>query len=379
MSPNIPSSGQIAMQNGIHSSNGKSSLVQRSAASAEKDTFVYGPEHAQNDEKLKELLDKDGMEICNMVKPRPMQLSDFLTVYGYHMIPFTPMPLISSLLSYYILYKLLGWWGPILASMILGLLTICPPYYNQRIRRKLGFLYEAMAYYMKSVRFIAPKDRIPESAYIYAFHPHGRMFYTNTMMIQTNYSWRKNFCPNGDFFAGAAAGFYSVPILRNLLYLLGTMPASESNIRNCLREKNHVAIVIGGLKEVCLGTSSHTDRLYLYRRKGFARIAVQENVGVVPIYCFNENQLFKHDPAWFLRFWEQVNRTVNVGVPFMRGAFNLTLPFRSDLLVVVGQPLFPQEGESIDAFHARYVAALTALFHKYVGLSAQPNQKLVIV
>ncbi|CAI5486959.1 unnamed protein product [Closterium sp. Naga37s-1] len=126
-----------------------------------------------------------------------------------------------------------------------------------------------------------------------------------------------------------------------------------------------MAIVIGGLKEVCLGTTSHTDKLYLMRRKGFARIAVQEKVGVIPIYCFNENQLFKHDPVWFLQFWEKVNRHVNIGVPFMRGAWNLTLPFRRDLLVVVGKPLFPEEGESVDDFHARYVTAITQLFHKY--------------
>ncbi|CAI5478499.1 unnamed protein product [Closterium sp. Yama58-4] len=319
------------------------------------------------------------MEIRDMVKPRPMRLSDLLIVYCYHMIPFTLMPIVNTIFNYYLVYQLLGWWGPLIATVVLFFLAVCPPYYNRSIRRRLVFLYEALAYYMKRVRYIAPKDLIPDSAYIFAFHPHGRMFYTNTMMIQTNYEWRKNFCPKGDFFAGAAAGFYSVPVLRNLLYLLGTMPASESNIRRELRKKNHMAIVIGGLKEVCLGTTSHTDKLYLMRRKGFARIAVEEKVGVVPIYCFNENQLFKHDPVWFLQFWEKVNRHVNIGVPFMRGAWNLTLPFRRDLLVVVGKPLFPEEGESVDDFHARYVTAITHLFHKYVGLSAQPNQKLVIV
>ncbi|CAI5466076.1 unnamed protein product [Closterium sp. Yama58-4] len=294
------------------------------------------------------------MEIRDMVKPRPMRLSDLLIVYCYHMIPFTLMPIVNTILNYYLAYQLLGWWGPLIVTVVLFVLAVCPPYYNRSIRRRLVFLYEALAYYMKRVRYIAPKDLIPDSAYIFAFHPHGRMFYTNTMMIQTNYEWRKNFCPKGDFFAGAAAGFYSVPVLRNLLYLLGTMPASESNIRRELRKKNHMAIVIGGLKEVCLGTTSHTDKLYLMRRKGFARIAVQEKVGVIPIYCFNENQLFKHDPVWFLQFWEKVNRHINIGVPFMRGAWNLTLPFRRDLLVVVGKPLFPKEGESVDDFHARY-------------------------
>ncbi|CAI6001342.1 unnamed protein product [Closterium sp. NIES-64] len=361
----------------------KSTVVRRAvsqpAQNEYKDELRYTPEDGKDEAELSKLLEKDGMEIHDMVKPRPMRLSDLLIVYCYHMIPFTLMPIVNTILNYYLVYQMLGWWGPLIATVVLFILAVCPPFYNRSIRRRLVFLYEALAYYMKRVRYIAPKDLIPDSAYIFAFHPHGRMFYTNTMMIQTNYEWRKNFCPKGDFFAGAAAGFYSVPVLRNLLYLLGTMPASESNIRRELRKKNHMAIVIGGLKEVCLGTTSHTDKLYLMRRKGFARIAVQEKVGVIPIYCFNENQLFKHDPVWFLQFWEKVNRHVNIGVPFMRGAWNLTLPFRRDLLVVVGKPLFPEEGESVDDFHARYVTAITQLFHKYVGLSAQPNQKLVIV
>ncbi|CAI5948452.1 unnamed protein product [Closterium sp. NIES-65] len=272
-----------------------------------KDELRYTPEDGKDEAELSKLLEKDGMEIHDMVKPRPMRLSDLLIVYCYHMIPFTLMPIVNTILNYYLVYHPCN-----SKTHFLPCITNIPP-------------------------------------------------------------------PSGDFFAGAAAGFYSVPVLRNLLYLLGTMPASESNIRRELRKKNHMAIVIGGLKEVCLGTTSHTDKLYLMRRKGFARIAVQEKVGVIPIYCFNENQLFKHDPVWFLQFWEKVNRHVNIGVPFMRGAWNLTLPFRRDLLVVVGKPLFPEEGESVDDFHARYVTAITQLFHKYVGLSAQPNQKLVIV
>lgn len=39
-------------------------------------------------------------------------------------------------------------------------------------------------------------------------------------------------------------------------------------------------------------------------------------------------QLFKHDPRVVLDFWAWVNKHVKVGVPFMRGYYNLPMPYR---------------------------------------------------
>ena len=39
-------------------------------------------------------------------------------------------------------------------------------------------------------------------------------------------------------------------------------------------------------------------------------------------------QLFQHDPKWYLKFCEVVNNYVNIGVPFMRGLWNLPMPYR---------------------------------------------------
>jgi len=49
------------------------------------------------------------------------------------------------------------------------------------------------------------------------------------------------------------------------------------------------------------------------------------------------------------------------------------------LLIVLGKPLIAEEGESVDAFHARYMDALVTLYHDHVGASSKPDRKLVIV
>jgi hypothetical protein len=89
-------------------------------------------------------------------------------------------------------------------------------------------------------------------------------------------------------------------------------------------------------------------------------------------------QLFRHDSKAFLKFWENVNKYCKVGVPFMRGYFNLPMPYRKELLIAIGDPLFANEGESIAEFQKRYIQAVKQLFDRYVGLSPDPNHKLII-
>lgn len=310
--------------------------------------------------------------------PNSTSIWDVAIIIFYHMLPFTPLPLIFNVLFLSWAYKQYGWWALAAIFTLCAILLALPPFYSRSFRRRLQFLYSSLARYVPKATFIAPTTPIPQQSYIFAFHPHGRMFYSNTMMIQLDNIWRYPFLPKGDLFAAAAAGFFSVPFLRNLLYMIGAMPASRANIVRRLRQGNHVAIVVGGVKEVCVGTEDNVDTLYLLKRKGFIKIAMEEKAGIIPIYCFNENKLFCHDPKWLLKFWENVNRHVNVGVPFMRGIFKLPVPFRRELFCVVGDPVFPREGESVDDFHSRYVEHLKALFYKYVEFSPSPAHKLVI-
>jgi 1-acyl-sn-glycerol-3-phosphate acyltransferase len=145
-----------------------------------------------------------------------------------------------------------------------------------------------------------------------------------------------------------------------------------------LLELLKVTIAVGGVREVLLGTQDDADVLYLKKRRGFLHIAMDEKVGVVPVYAFNENQLFRHDSKAFLKFWENVNRYYKIGVPFMRGYFNLPMPYRKELLIAIGDPLFAKEGESIVEFQERYIQALKQLFDQYVSLSPDPKHKLII-
>lgn len=297
------------------------------------------------------------------------------------MLPFTALPNIGLLYFPFSLYKRSEYVKLTLYLGLMLVLVVMPPHYSKTLRRKVRWLYEELAVYLPSAKFvIVPQEPLPQGkGYIFAIHPHGRMFYSNAMFSQLHEIWRAPLgLTHGDLFQTAAGGFFNVPIARNWFYSIGVMPVTKKNIVTKLRNKDHVTIAVGGVREVCLGTDNEADSLYLKNRRGFLRIAMDEGAGVVPVYAFNENQLFKHDPKAVLNFWQCVNKYVKIGVPFMRGIWNLPMPYRKEILLVFGDALFAEEGESIEDFHGRYIDNLRQLFDKYVKYSPDPNHKLII-
>lgn len=131
-------------------------------------------------------------QIHYFAKPNSTTLRTVLIVIFYHMLPFTG--LVNCGLVYYpfYLYKRSAYIG---LSVYLGLMLVlvaAPPYYSKNVRRKVRGLYEELAVYLPSAKFIiVPTEPLPEDkGYIFAIHPHGRMFYSNALFSQLHEIWR---------------------------------------------------------------------------------------------------------------------------------------------------------------------------------------------
>lgn len=56
---------------------------------------------------------------------------------------------------------------------------------------------------------------------------------------------------------------------------------------------------------------------------------MDQGCGLVPVYAFGENSLFRHEPRWLLKGWKWVNKFLKLGAPFpIRGAMGFPIPFR---------------------------------------------------
>jgi len=235
--------------------------------------------------------------------------------------------------------------------------------------------------YVSPFRVVIEEELDPERTYVIGWHPHGRVFVGIGVLVGQLFNWLPQFKQASRMVHVAINdAMFRIPLIGNWLQLLGLVPVNKHSIKCVLRRGDSVCIVVGGIDEVLLGTHDDKDVLYLRKRVGFAKIALESGAGLVPVFCFGENQLFLHSSEASLGFWRRVNAFVKLGAPFpIQGRWGLPIMFRRPLMVVWGRPLFAGEGESLLEFHARYIQALEGLYERHVGQTADPKRKLVVV
>lgn len=133
----------------------------------------------------------DSPEIQYFAPPHSTKLRHVLIIIFYHMLPFTLLPNVGLVYLVYYLYTEYSFLAMSVYLGFLGFLVALPPYYSKSVRRRVRVLYEALASYLPNAKYIVPREPLPEGkAYIFALHPHGRMFYANAMFSQLHEIWR---------------------------------------------------------------------------------------------------------------------------------------------------------------------------------------------
>mmetsp|Transcript_13318 Transcript_13318/g.30833 ORF Transcript_13318/g.30833 Transcript_13318/m.30833 type:complete len:385 (+) Transcript_13318:105-1259(+) len=279
-----------------------------------------------------------------------------------------------------ILYRSLGGLAIGVYVSVIALSLSVPGVYSATWKKTYfrPFLREIVSY-VRNFRVLKATKLHPDEKYVFCWHPHGRLFFGFAAFSGLFDMW----CPelsNREFFGGVNGPLFKVPFLGNLLYLSGLIPCDRRSIDKQLCRGNHVGLIIGGIEEVLEGTFDDRDVLFLRGRKGFCKVAMDQGAGLVPVYCFGENQLFQHEPSWVLSAWKAVNRVLKVGAPLpIRGWCGLPVPYRRELVIAMGKPLFAAEGETVDEFHARYVTAVQELYDEHVGGTEGSGRPLVLV
>ena len=175
--------------------------------------------------------------------------------------------------------------------------------------------------------------------------------------------------------AGASI-LFRIPILRELLLLLGGREATRSTIRSLLADGCCVAVNPGGIHEQ-VHTSHRQEAVYAQERLGFVRLAMAAGKPIIPSYCFGENQLFRTTAALRpLQLW--ILRKLRIGLPLFSGVlgipFGPPLPTRCSIVVghevSTGPPNADPSEEQVEEVFERYCAEIRQIFsehaHKYL-------------
>lgn len=151
--------------------------------------------------------------------------------------------------------------------------------------------------------------------------------------------------------------------------------------------------MVGGAQE-SLNARPGMYKLVLRNRKGFIKIAIQTGASIVPIFSFNEVEVYdqpSNEPGTKIRAfqdlfkkWTGIAPALFIGRGFFQYSFGL-IPRRHPIHTVVGAPIdtvqsFTPSNEEINALHEKFMNALTQLFedHKEKYLKNADKIRLTI-
>lgn len=201
------------------------------------------------------------------------------------------------------------------------------------------------------------------------FHPHG-IFPVTHAVLPLSLTWRKLF-PKLQVNSLSATINHIIPVMRDVIQWMGVCDVSRATVMNLIRMGRNLQIVCGGQTEMFESRSwDKKIAIVRKRRRGIFKIAIQQGLGIVPMYSFGEPQIF--DNVYMPRTQAFFKRLLGFPFPFfMIGKFGLPIPCRVPVTVAIDAPVFPVKQnsnptpEEVTEFQYRYFEKLEALFERY--------------
>lgn len=165
-----------------------------------------------------------------------------------------------------------------------------------------GFLQRFLSKYINiknyEVKF-TNRDLIDkDKQYIYVYYPHG--MYALTQIIHSMHIKSELRPYYHNTLHSAHSMFFSLPFFREFSLLNKGIPVTREYLDHYLEKGCSLTINPGGIRDIknCIYKNRNIDILYLSKRKGFIKTAKENNVEIIPIYCWDEQNVMRHSNAF---------------------------------------------------------------------------------
>ncbi|PNH06113.1 Diacylglycerol O-acyltransferase 2 [Tetrabaena socialis] len=225
--------------------------------------------------------------------------------------------------------------------------------------------------------FLVEEPLDPEKRYIFVEFPHGAFpigpIVAGTLM-QTLY-------PQMAIYSVAASVVFYIPFWRHFITWIGSVPATPGNFKKLLK-KGSVAVVVGGIAEMYMGHPKR-ERIKLVGRRGFARIALEEQVdAIVCVYYFGQSQVLSFGPS----FLADVSRRLRMSFGLLTGWMGLPVPKPLPIYMVNGRPIpvpkvardSPDFDAEVDKLLAATIQELREMYDRHRGEYGWADRPLTI-
>jgi 2-acylglycerol O-acyltransferase 2 len=334
------------------------------------------------------------------IPPRTSQVSFFDLLCGY----------LAFSVSYLCIW--IATFGPLIALILFPnskatwtlLATLVIPYHGYALSPSLGRYYELhdgcprpqfsknfivfklMRQYLQFHVIVDPSlqqaEAQPNAQYVIAEFPHAVWADYHVPMDALLHDTFPNIA--SDIRSLAASVLFRAPIVREWCLWTSGMDARKSVVDAALERGRTILVRPGGLAEQ-LRTTMGKEIVFLKRRQGFLKLAMQHDVPVVPCYIFGASD-YHYTSGRFFGVREWIQKRLGVCLPLAVGYMGSMCPRPVATTVVFGKPLaFPvqQKGkpsqEETDHAHKMFIDALKKLFDKHKHDLGYGDRELEIV
>ena len=221
-----------------------------------------------------------------------------------------------------------------------------------------------------------------DKQYLIAIHPHG-LFPVGTLgtlglPICKNI---KNVFPlllSNNLFVGIASFCFYIPLLRDLFLFTGAIDCSKPIIEKFIKNHYSIALLIGGAEEAKFSDCGNTN-LILKSRKGFLKLAIENNLTLLPIYTLGNNNIYKSYDIDFYNIFYYFKKAT--GIWFPRGKIIFK---KIDFASIIGKEIVVEKkieynSNDIIDLQNKYINNLDELFEKYKYLDISIKDKPLII
>lgn len=170
---------------------------------------------------------------------------------------------------------------------------------------------------------------------------------------------------------GATNAIFNVPLLRHIWTWMGCAPAGKKDLKALLAKGVTIGVVPGGVQE-CFYLEKGVETIYIKKRKGFVRLAMEERRPLVPVFIFGQSDVYnwwKPSGKWY----KSLSRSIGFAPLLFWGVWGSFIPLPKPMTVVVGKPIMTPAPDAtgsfttdqVDAVHQTFVSEMERLFRDY--------------
>mmetsp|Transcript_21991 Transcript_21991/g.25426 ORF Transcript_21991/g.25426 Transcript_21991/m.25426 type:complete len:342 (+) Transcript_21991:97-1122(+) len=232
-------------------------------------------------------------------------------------------------------------------------------------------------------RALVQAEAKPEAQFIIAGFPHGCGSEFRILMEGYIQKVLPNIVKENNLRTLAASILFKIPLVREVALWTGCIDANRKTAEMALNKGRTLLVLPGGEAEQIL-TTYGKEKVYLKKRKGFIKLAMRNQISVVPMYVFGSSDLFYTSTFLFgPRHWLMKN--MGICIPFCFGLLGSLCPLPKKITVAFGAPMkctikgTEPTSDKLDCAHQQFCKELKELFDKHKESLGYGNRELEIL